>query len=140
MIGGLVAKVFGGDPADPKDLLARVEADNDAAVKLADIESMNEISLAKIAFQNTESARDREVQITKATGKLNWPMYVLAAIIVLGFFGVMIAMFFQVIPEGSREIAFMLFGGLLTNFGAVVNYFFGSSKGSSDKDKLIAIK
>ncbi len=139
-IGGLIAKVFGGDPADPKDLLARVESDNDAMLKLAEIESTNEVRLAEIAFRNTESARDREVQVTQATGKLNWPMYVLAAIIVLGFFGVMLAMFFRVIPTGSREIALMLFGSLSANFGAVVNYFFGSSKGSADKDKLMALK
>lgn len=139
-IGGLLARVFGGDPADPVDLLARVNSDNEAMLKLAEIESTNEVRLAEIAFKNTESARSREVEVTKATGQMNWPMYVLAAIIVLGFFGVMLAMFFRVIPEGSKEIAFMLFGGLLTNFGAVVNYFFGSSKGSADKDKLIAIK
>jgi len=34
----------------------------------------------------------------------------------------------------------MLFGALIGDFGAVIQYFFGSSKGSQDKTKLLAVK
>lgn len=139
-IGGLVAKVFGGDPTDPADLMARVESDNDAMVKLAEIETTNETRLAEIAFENTKSARDREVEVTKATGRMNWPMYVLAGVIVIGFFVVIGLLLAVSIPAGSKEIFLMLIGVLGAKFGDIVNYFFGSSKGSADKDRLIAIK
>ena len=140
MVGGLIAKVFGGDPTDPKDLQNRIESDNDAMLKLAQIESDNEIRLAEITLKNTISARDREVSITKATGKLNWPMYVLAGVIVVGFFAVMGLLFKFTIPPGSKEIALIMFGVLGAKFGDVCNFFFGSSKSSSDKTQLMAGK
>ena len=64
---------------------------------------------------------------------MNWPMYILAALIVSGFFGLIGILLFHAIPEGSADATFMLFGTLSTCFAAIVSYFFGSSKGSADK-------
>lgn len=139
-IGGLVAKVFGGDPTDPAELMARVKADADAAGKLKQIEIENHTRLAEIDLENTESARSREIEITKVTGKLNWPMYLLAGVVVVGFFAIIAILIFVNIPVGSKDIMFMLLGVLAAQFGAVCNYFFGSSKGSADKNKMLAPK
>ncbi|MCK5605404.1 hypothetical protein KAR91_26165 [Candidatus Pacearchaeota archaeon] len=136
-VGSMVAKVFGGDPTDPADLIARVKADGDAAVKLKQIESDNETRLAEIDLENVKSARDRETAITKVTGKLNYPMYILAGIIVVGFFVIMGLMFKYSFPAGSKEIGLLMCGGLVSKFGDVCNYFFGSSKGSADKTALL---
>ena len=58
----------------------------------------------------------------------------LAILISLGFFGVL----FYLIYNGSYESTINLaIGSLLGAFGTVVGYYFGSSKGSSDKDKLL---
>ena len=43
------------------------------------------------------------------------------------------------LSEGSNEVVFMLFGALATGFGTVLQYFFGSSKSSSDKTQLMAL-
>ena len=139
-LGGIIASALGGDPNDPDDLYKRIQADPGAAVKLREIELTHKTRLEEIALENTQSAREREVEVTKATGKLNWPMYVLAALIVVGFFSLMVVLFFKAVPEGSNEVAFMLFGSLAANFGAVCNYFFGSSKGSAEKTSLMAGK
>ena len=44
------------------------------------------------------------------------------------------------LPDGSSDVVFMLFGALVTGFGTVLQYFFGSSKSSTDKTSLLAGK
>lgn len=85
-----------------------------------------------------------DINIEPKTGLLksdmflhNWPLYVLASIIVIGFFALMIILMKYTVPAGSRDVAYMLFGSLAAAFGAVVNYFFGSSKGSADKTEIL---
>lgn len=45
---------------------------------------------------------------------------------------------FKGIAPGSTGVEMMLFGTLSTGFGTVLGYFFGTSKSSGDKDKIIA--
>jgi len=63
------------------------------------------------------------------------------------FFGVLICAMFLAItaglflyepPEKAREPLLILVGSLSAAFGAVVNYFFGSSSGSAHKSELLA--
>jgi len=58
--------------------------------------------------------------------------YILAAIIVFGFFIVL-----NIILWKDINFDNILTGALVAAFTQVVNYFFGSSKGSADKTKLI---
>lgn len=62
----------------------------------------------------------------------------ISLIVVLGFTAVCIAVFFFEIPAGSKDLANVLFGGLLTAFIGVVSYWTGSSSGSQKKDEVIA--
>lgn len=64
--------------------------------------------------------------------------YVLASIIVIGFFSLLALLLFQPLPPDTSGVIFMLFGALSAAFGAVVQYFFGSSVGSSDKTEILA--
>jgi hypothetical protein len=58
----------------------------------------------------------------------------LAALITIGYF----ATLFYLIYEKSYESTINLtIGTLLTAFGTIVGYFFGSSKGSAEKNTLI---
>jgi hypothetical protein len=59
-------------------------------------------------------------------------MYVLGGLVVLGFFGVVIFKLMQGL-DVQLEV-----GALLGSFGTVVGYFYGSSKSSSDKTKLLS--
>ena len=47
---------------------------------------------------------------------------------------------FRQLPQGSNDVVFMLFGALASGFGVVLQYFFGSSKSSSDKTKHLVLK
>ena len=66
------------------------------------------------------------------------PLYILATVIVIGFFVLLWFLIFNPLPPDSTGVIFMLFGALSAAFGAVVQYFFGSSTGSADKSEVIA--
>ena len=61
-------------------------------------------------------------------------MYVLGAIVVIGFFAIV---GFKVWKGQDAQLEI---GALIGAFGAVVGYFYGSSKGSADKTQLLASK
>jgi hypothetical protein len=67
--------------------------------------------------------------------------YVLAGFIVVGFLGITVILFIpqaqEALPKWTQENMTAVFVAWITQFGTVVNYFFGSSKGSADKTKLL---
>ncbi len=61
-------------------------------------------------------------------------MYSFAALVVVGFFAVL----FYMIQIGTYETSInLIVGALIGAFTIIVGYFFGSSKGSSDKNEMI---
>lgn len=64
--------------------------------------------------------------------------YVLAALIVLCFFSILALLLFFKIHSENTETLNIAIGALLTAFGTVVGYFFGSSAGSQRKTDIIA--
>lgn len=65
-------------------------------------------------------------------------MYILGAFVVSCAVGVVVLIVFQPLPSENRDIINIAIGALLTMAGTVVSYFFGSSKGSTDKTSLLA--
>ena len=150
-VGGLIANLLGVD--NEADAVANaIKADPNIAVKLKEIEleaqrlhyeaidkaRQAELDELKAYIGDVQNARSRQVEHEKATGKTDINFYVLAWVIVLGFFGLIGALMFVEIPTKQSEVMFMLFGTLSAGFGAVIQYFFGSSKGSSEKTEHIA--
>ena len=147
--GGIIAGIcslFGADPSDPGDLLAKIQADPEAVLKLREFELRNKVELEKVAlesdrlrYQDISDARGREMEITKVTGKRDKFQYALAAVIMIGF----LTMVYFVLAGGTKietALAGTLVGYVSAKADQVVVYFFGSSKGSSDKTNLLAIK
>jgi FtsH-binding integral membrane protein len=63
--------------------------------------------------------------------------YFLGFVIVAATFGIVALLVLVEIPAGSKEALMLILGQLVACCIAVVNYFFGSSKGSSDKTALL---
>lgn len=149
----LIAKAFGADADKPEDLLKLV-SDPESVIKLREIETKHEQELLALSIKKEEveiqkekiylddkaNARQRQVEVTRATGKVDWPTHLLAGIVTTGFFVVLGALFAKAVPEVNSEILWILVGCLATNFTQVVSYFFGSSMGSSIKNKLLGFK
>jgi heme O synthase-like polyprenyltransferase len=64
-------------------------------------------------------------------------MYILATIVVLCIMIFTYALIFYEVPKENIQIINILAGALIGAFLTVVGYFFGSSKSSSDKTKLL---
>jgi len=144
----LIASAFGVENADdPEAIYQAISADPDAVVKLKQIELDNKTELERIALQrdqaelvDTQNARTREIEMAKATGKRDINLYVLAWIIIGGFFGLMVVLIFKTLPDDSSGVIFMLFGALAAGFGQVMQYFFGTNRSSGQKTALLALK
>jgi hypothetical protein len=46
-------------------------------------------------------------------------------------------LFTTTIPTDNMNILLLIIGALISSFTTVVQYYFGSSKGSADKDKIL---
>jgi len=151
---GMVCSVLGVDmnePDAPEQISAAIQANPQAMLKLKEIETANEQHLREMTLkmmilqveerknelEGVKNARDREVEIRKAGGT-NWPLYTLATVITVGFFGIGFGLLFKAIPESQNQVLYLFVGALIAAFAAVVQYFFGSSKGSGDKTKMLA--
>lgn len=64
--------------------------------------------------------------------------YLLAAVIMVGFFTVLIIVFTKAVPQDNKDVAYLIVGALVTIAATVVNYFFSSTKGSAEKTDIIS--
>ncbi len=64
--------------------------------------------------------------------------YILGGLIVAAFFVATYLLIYQSIPVENKDVLNMLLGALIAQFVNVVGYFYGSSKGSSDKTEILA--
>jgi hypothetical protein len=64
-------------------------------------------------------------------------MYIFGGLIVAAFFTLLSLLIFNGIPEQNEGILNIAIGSLLAAFSTVVAYFYGSSKGSADKNELL---
>lgn len=66
-------------------------------------------------------------------------MYVLGAIITVCFFVIIGLLIFTPMPTENSEVLYLAIGALIGFAGSVVNWFYGSSKGSSEKNEILAV-
>ena len=146
-VASLVANALGVEDT-PDAIGAALKGDPSALLKLKELEFAHKTRFQELMLEETkahladrQSARQREVEVRKAGGS-NTLMYTLGCLIVFGYFATVIVLMFMNtgIPNSNRDAVMLLFGTLATSFGAVVQYFFGSSKGSSDKTAMLAGK
>lgn len=67
-------------------------------------------------------------------------MYLLGAIIILCAFFLGYILATNEIPSGNKDVVMVAVGIILGWGGAVVTYFFGSSKSSADKNEMLVKK
>jgi len=157
MIGtgvGILGRIFGlGDKPDPDTLKNAIATDPQAALKLslADKEWQLEMYRAEtdrltVEIDNIKSARSRQTESEKATGKRDYNLYAFAWLNTLGFYAVVGFFVYMLkaciaiqIPQALNDVLFLLIGCLTTNYTNVNGYFFGSSSGSDLKTQLLSV-
>lgn len=118
--------------ASPEQLLNIRNAENEFKVQMAELGFKNIADLERIAADDRANARAREIAL------VDWMPKALALLVVGGFFGVIALMIYNELPMAGRDSLLVLVGSLGAAFGAIVQYYFGSSAGSYDKSKTIA--
>lgn len=116
--------------ADP-DLVARLkEIDANFAVQMKKLD----VDLEKLAVQDRQSARQRELELR------DWTPKILAFSILGGYFACLFWLLGHGMPGTGSESVIMMLGALSQTVTAVVAYYFGSSVGSRQKDAFIESK
>jgi hypothetical protein len=133
-----ISKAIGVDPEKVGDLISsnKLTADQIAQVKIAEIELQAQaqelgLNFEKLAVEDRMSARDMQA----ATRSVVPPA--LAAIITVGFFGILGMMLFGKVDSNNPAILMML-GSLGTAWTGIIAYYFGSSAGSQAKTDLLS--
>jgi hypothetical protein len=145
-LGGLAASVAGkvllgktsADPGEIQDfVLAHQTPETFLKLKQVEAELAKElreleIESERIAAGDRASARERH---TKTKDRMPG---VLASVVFLGFFGILGSlMFITDIPEAAISPLNIMLGALSTLLVQIGAYYFGSSKGSAEKNVLL---
>jgi hypothetical protein len=133
-----VSKAIGVEPDKVQDIISsgKLTSEQIAQIKIAEIElkrQENELGLnfESLAVDDRKSAR--EMQAT--TRSIVPPA--LAAIVTIGFFGIMVMMLLGKVDSNNPAILMML-GSLGTAWTGIIAYYFGSSAGSQAKTDLLS--
>jgi hypothetical protein len=118
--------------ATADDMLKLKQADLDFSLQMQSLGFKNMEAMAALGNADRDSARNREIQVKDRTPKI------LAYLVTAGFFGMLAAMLFKIIPDENRDILNIMLGALSSTFTAVVSYYYGSTRGSEAKSALLA--
>jgi hypothetical protein len=135
-----ISKAIGVEPDQVQDMISsnKLSAEQIAQVKLAEIELQKQaqelgLNFEKLEVEDRKSARDMQ-----ATTRSMMPP-LLAGAVTIGFFSIMVMMFFNKIDSANPAILMML-GSLGTAWTGIIAYYFGSSAGSQAKTDLLSKK
>jgi hypothetical protein len=133
-----ISKAVGVEPDQVQDMIAnnKLSAEQIAQVKIAEIELQKQaqelgLNFAKLEVEDRKSAREMQ-----ATTRSMMPP-ILAGAVTVGFFSIMVMMFFNKIDSNNPAILMML-GSLGTAWTGIIAYYFGSSAGSQAKTDLLS--
>lgn len=111
----------------PDALVKLKEADHAFKAKMAELG----VNLEKIAAEDRASARQREVQTQDPTTRR------LAYLYTAGYFGALWSVWQYGMPAEMKDILIGLLGVLTAAQAAIMQYYFGSSAGSSSKNSIL---
>ncbi len=114
--------------ANPEILLKIKEAEKELKLGLANAG----IKLEEINALDRNSARDREIKVGDKTTKI------LAYAYTIGYFLIFAAIMKTGVNPAMETIVMVLLGVLTAAQGQIMNYYFGSSSGSAQKNDLMA--
>ncbi len=144
--GRMVSKALTGrEGASANEVHKALQAaDADKLVKLKELDNEYKLQMQKLGITrdkleqlDRDSARHREIEMMR-WGHRDLTPPLLAFTVTIGFFGVVIAIFFIPIVQGMREIADVLIGALGTAWVTIVSYYFGSSFNAEKSNEIRA--
>lgn len=157
-VGGIIANLFGVE-ADPKKVIDYINGNPEKASERLQFEMANNLELQKLALaavqegnrhseevanielQNVESARnnsanvnaspvDNQIKLTLVFGQIG-----ILVLLILLFF-----IFKEKIDQSVSITIGTVAGAIMANLGSMINFYWGTSASSRQKDEVIAGK
>lgn len=122
------------------DVIDKVVPDKDLAMKLKHELEMVSFEQQKLAIDDLNSARDREVKIQTSgsmLAKIATPIIAYATITLTFLLFYIVVLSGSGIEQGKKEIVMYILGVLSAISSQIYSYYFGSSMGSRDKAETI---
>ena len=152
-VAGTAIKMIAGAlgvEATPPSIEAALQNNPEALLKIKELELNHKLDWERLLLEeektrlaDIQSARVRQTESEKATGKRDGNLYALAWLGICGYLGLLIYIIGWGLPKMSAELALMvgnLIGIVGGKYSSIYDYFFGSSKGSSDKNSMLSAK
>jgi hypothetical protein len=134
-IGGMVSSALGVDNT-PDAVAQALKSNPEAAIKLRQFELENEQDIRQHAFKIL-NAELNDKQGARETHKHNpMPMLICIALTFMVSGGAYM-LFTMDIPVDNKNIANLLFGTVLGQWGASIAYWVGTTRASSEKTRLL---
>lgn len=134
-VGALISSEFGTENT-PDAINSFITGNPDAQVKLKEIELAHKTQLQEIKLKTLQAELGDKQNARSAHEKSKMPAYLsvgLTLIIML----IVFMLFWVNVPSGSREVLFMLLGVVIKEWGSAMQYWFGTTRGSEDKTRLL---
>lgn len=130
-IGTIIASVFGVED-NPDAVMKAIKGDPEAAIKLQQIQLTHKAKLEEIKLQTTQ-AEIADKQNARKENKHSVMPAVLSVALSFVIVGIIYLLFYATVPEGSRDVLFMLLGVVVKEWGGAMQYWFGTTRSSADK-------
>ena len=62
---------------------------------------------------------------------------VISLLMMIVIIAILTLMFTVELPDNNKDMAYLVVGGLMGSFTTVISFWFGSSKGSTDKTEIL---
>jgi len=114
--------------ATPDQMATLKQLDNDFRVKMKELD----VDVFKIEADDKKSARSTHA----SNAFVPILTLMLTTMVALGAW----VLIHLAVPEENQSILYMIFGSVMTSWTTAMGYWFGTTKGSSDKNKALRIK
>lgn len=132
-VGAIIASVFGAEN-DPTEIASAIKADPQAAIKLRKIELDHSARLQELLLETTKSELADKQNARKENKHSKMPAILSVALNVF-VAGIVYLLFYVAVPEGSRDVLFMLLGVVVKEWGGAMQYWFGTTRSSAEKTR-----
>lgn len=136
VIASMIAGQFGiGDDATPGKVLAAINGDPDAALKLREIETTHVERLQELENERLR-IETADVQSARNVHQHHWMPSVITMVMCAMFGCIVGALFIWAIPGENKDIVVYMAGQVSGLLASCVVYWVGSTRASANKDML----
>ena len=141
VLGEGLATAIGKPGAGPEDVLRALTTDAESQEKAREFNLSNQTAIlqinvnAEIALAQSDASDRASARAMQTANKSRIPGF-LAIFITLSLIVILVGMLLGKFDTNDHESLLLMLGSLTTAWGAVMNYYFGSSSGSAAKTEL----